>query len=78
MEIPDEITQLLDWLEALPLIGQIGVAIGASLVFLAIIMTSFASFNTDKLLLSWEISSLTLIYFYQVLERVKLSALSVL
>ena len=37
MEIPAEITQLLDWLEALPLIGQIGVAIGASLVFLALI-----------------------------------------
>ena len=37
MEIPAEVTQLLDWLEALPLIGQIGVAIGASLVFLALI-----------------------------------------
>ena len=37
MEIPAEITQLLDWLEALPLIGQIGVAIGASLIFLALI-----------------------------------------
>ena len=37
MEIPAEVTQLLDWLEALPLMGQIGVAIGASLVFLALI-----------------------------------------
>ena len=37
MEIPTQVTQLMDWLEALPLLGKMGVAIGVSLVFLAIV-----------------------------------------
>ena len=37
MEIPAEITQLLDWLEGLSLIGKIGVTIGVSLVFLTFV-----------------------------------------
>ena len=37
MEIPDEITQFIDWLEALPTLGKIGFCVGTSLIFLAII-----------------------------------------
>ena len=37
MEIPAEVTQLLDWLESLSLIGKIGVALGVSLVFLTFV-----------------------------------------
>ena len=37
MEIPAEITQLLDWLEGLSLIGKIGVTLGVSLVFLTFV-----------------------------------------
>jgi len=37
MEIPDEITQFIDWLEALPTLGKIGFCVVTSLAFLAII-----------------------------------------
>lgn len=37
MEIPEEMTQLIDWLEALPTLGKIGFCVATSLVFLAII-----------------------------------------
>ena len=35
MEIPEEVTQLTDWLEALPAIGQLGISIGVSIIFLS-------------------------------------------
>ena len=37
MEIPEEITQFIDWLETLPTLGKIGFCVGTSLMFLAII-----------------------------------------
>ena len=37
MGIPEEMTQLIDWLEALPTLGKIGFCVATSLVFLAII-----------------------------------------
>ena len=37
MELPEEITQLIDWLEALPTLGKVGFCVVTSLAFLAII-----------------------------------------